>query len=306
MYHTEYQICTWPKFEEQIRDIRTAVFINEQQVPEELEIDEQDQTCLHIVALIEGIVVATGRLLDDGHIGRMCVLKGFRNQGIGLTMLELLIDAAEDKGIKEVKVNAQLTALSFYQQVGFHICSDTFVDAGIAHKSMSLYLEPVIGENKLELAFDNRELCKEIILSQIKQAKHQINIFTQNFEPELFNQPSIYHFIQHLITRNRRVKVRIICQDASLAVHEGHYLIRLAQNYTSFVEIRTPVTKELKGFQQSWLMVDDYAYCHIQNVTRYYGTACFNNRLKVKESLEFFNLAWEESEIDQTTRRLNV
>ncbi|HIF50158.1 MAG TPA: GNAT family N-acetyltransferase, partial [Thiotrichaceae bacterium] len=73
----------WQDRDSPLRHIRTIVFIEEQKVPVEMEWDEFDETCVHVIAKIEGDFIATGRLLDSGQIGRMAVLKPHRNMGVG-------------------------------------------------------------------------------------------------------------------------------------------------------------------------------------------------------------------------------
>lgn len=302
-----YKFCTWQDDEEDIKTVRFAVFIKEQQVPIELEIDEQDEHCLHLVAFADNKPVGTARLLEDGHIGRMCVLKDYRLQGIATELLNKLVQKALHKGMKKVVLNAQLSAIPFYEKAGFTICSDTFLDAGIEHKTMQFEQpQAILGDNKLTIDIDNKALSQEIVVSLIEQAKNSIALLSQNLEPSLYNQTEVCQAIQALITKNRKAKIRIICKNTQQATHQGHCLINLAQNLSSFIELRKPNTKEIQQFQQSWLLIDDMAYCKIKNIERYIGTASFNQKLIVKESLDFFNHAWENSEVDQQTRRLSL
>jgi len=127
---------------EAIKAIREAVFIEEQHVPVELEWDGLDEKCLHLLACNpHGNGVATARMLLDhstAHIGRMSVLKPYRHQGAGTSMLTSLLEQARLAGVKEVILNAQTTALGFYQRYGFVTVGDEFDDAGIPHYKMVL------------------------------------------------------------------------------------------------------------------------------------------------------------------------
>ena len=129
--------CYWNSDKQQLSDIRREVFINEQLVPDELEWDEFDQTAQHIIALNqENKAVATGRLKADGQIGRMAVLKSYRQQGIGSAILLVLLDIAQQQKLKSVYLHAQVSAVPFYEKHGFICHGDEFMDAGIPHKSM--------------------------------------------------------------------------------------------------------------------------------------------------------------------------
>ena len=117
--------------------VRYEVFVLEQQVPLEMEWDEMDAVCIHIVAYDEeGQAVGTGRLLPDGHIGRMAVRQPARGSGIGARMLEALVKAASNRGDKAVMLNAQTQAEAFYQRYGFVREGEVFMEAGIPHIHM--------------------------------------------------------------------------------------------------------------------------------------------------------------------------
>jgi len=117
--------------------IRLEVFVQEQQVPLEEELDARDAQCLHAVAYdADGQAMGTGRLLPDGHIGRMAVRKAWRGQGVGSLLLNALMDAARRRGDAEVVLDAQLHARPFYARHGFVEEGGTFMDAGIPHRVM--------------------------------------------------------------------------------------------------------------------------------------------------------------------------
>lgn len=163
-----------------------------------------------------------------------------------------------------------------------------------------------IGESNLVIELDNRALCQEVIASLIAQARQSVAIFSQRLEPELYNQRSICQSLKSLASHNKKANIRIICKDSRPAINQDHCMISLAQNLSSFAQIRKPTTPDISQFQSSWLLIDDIAYCKIKHIERYNGTACFSDRLTVKESLDFFNHAWEYSEPEQQTRRLNL
>jgi len=119
-----------------LRAVREQVFVREQAVPLELEWDEFDPLCQHVVAEDAGKAIGTGRLLPDGHIGRMAVLEAWRGQGVGSALLEALLRLAHDRGIRRVRLNAQSRAVGFYQRHGFVAEGQEFIEVGIAHRAM--------------------------------------------------------------------------------------------------------------------------------------------------------------------------
>lgn len=124
-----------------LQDLRRRVFIIEQQVPEELEWDDVDAVSVHALALDEeGQPIGTGRLLPDGHIGRMAVIPDWRRCGAGSALLQWLIAEARKQQFAVVHLHAQTHALGFYTRHGFIAHGDVYDEAGIPHRKMSLSL----------------------------------------------------------------------------------------------------------------------------------------------------------------------
>ena len=136
------RLADWITDHDAIGLVRRKVFIDEQEVPESLEWDGLDGTCIHVLALDKNNKpVATARMTPDGHIGRMSVLPEWRQQGVGSAMLKLLIDQALASGLASVRLNAQSNATSFYTRHGFEIRGSEFMDANIPHRKMILVLD---------------------------------------------------------------------------------------------------------------------------------------------------------------------
>ena len=134
------ELLGWPAAQEEAKRIRFVVFVEEQGVPADLEMDENDAESLHALAYADGQAIGTGRLLPDGHIGRMAVLKQWRGRGAGKAMLRRLIDAARRRGHREVALSAQVHALEFYRAEGFEPQGAVYEEAGIPHQAMRLRL----------------------------------------------------------------------------------------------------------------------------------------------------------------------
>lgn len=132
----EIQQVSWQKHKEDLSTIRRQVFIEEQNVPEELEWDEYDESSIHFLATIEQKVIAVARLKPDGQIGRMAVLAEYRKQGTGSKLLHFVLQVAASKKLDEVYLHAQTTAIPFYEKQGFIIQGDIFYEANIPHRGM--------------------------------------------------------------------------------------------------------------------------------------------------------------------------
>lgn len=140
-------IGDWDTMRAEAVPIRYCVFVEEQRVPAEIELDEHDALCIHVVARWDGIAVGTGRLLpvdSEGisHIGRMAVQKAFRSRGVGAAMLLALMDAARARGDRAIVLSAQFHALGFYRRYGYAEEGGIYLDAGIEHQSMRAVLQP--------------------------------------------------------------------------------------------------------------------------------------------------------------------
>ncbi len=127
----------WEGLGQAARSVREAVFVVEQGVPRELELDANDSRSRHVVARDAfGTPIGTGRLLPDGHIGRMAVLASWRGQGVGRALLERLLDEAGAAGMSSLALNAQVQACGFYGKFGFVEVGAEFIEAGMAHRAM--------------------------------------------------------------------------------------------------------------------------------------------------------------------------
>lgn len=120
--------------------VRTEVFVREQGIPAELEWDADDARSLHCVAYLDALPIATGRLLPDGHIGRMAVLAAHRRSGVGGAILRRLIDAARVRGDARVELSAQCYVVDFYARHGFVAQGAPYDEVGIPHQRMTLQL----------------------------------------------------------------------------------------------------------------------------------------------------------------------
>jgi len=129
---------SWENHQSELRAVRNAVFIEEQNVPRELEWDGMDETSIHFMAeTTAGDVIGTARLMPSGQIGRMAVLIQQRGHGIGRRLLDRAISSARQRGMEEVFLHAQSHALEFYQKAGFVADGEQFEEAGIPHRSMT-------------------------------------------------------------------------------------------------------------------------------------------------------------------------
>lgn len=138
---TRMRLGTWTELGADAGMLRTAVFVQEQRIPKELEWDEADAVAVHAVAYNRlGRPVATGRLLRHtpgvAKIGRMAVDRILRGSRLGRDVLNALMDAARARGDTEVMLHAQQSAIGFYRRLGYQHRGAPFEEAGIPHQEM--------------------------------------------------------------------------------------------------------------------------------------------------------------------------
>lgn len=132
------ELLDWESARERAAPLRHAVFVVEQNVPEASEIDDWDPQCVHALARdATGATVGTGRLLPDGHIGRMAVLKEARHLGVGSALLMALMAEARRRGHAHALLSAQTHAVAFYRRHGYAVVSGEYMDCGIPHVDMT-------------------------------------------------------------------------------------------------------------------------------------------------------------------------
>lgn len=140
----DVRLLAWDAAHRLARPVRETVFVQEQGVPLALEYDDLDAACDHAVVLdTDGRAVGTGRLIPDGRIGRMAVLREWRGRGVGAAILARLVERACERGMTRVTLSAQTHAAPFYARYGFVAHGETYIEAGIPHVGMARALADV-------------------------------------------------------------------------------------------------------------------------------------------------------------------
>ena len=128
------------KHAQTIRNIRNEVFTKEQNVDSSMDFDGLDDEAIHVLIACNNDFVGTGRMLKDGHIGRLAVLKEYRGQGLGNCIVKALIEEAVKWDLKRVYLGAQKHAIDFYRKLGFSAYGESFNEVNIEHVSMETFI----------------------------------------------------------------------------------------------------------------------------------------------------------------------
>ncbi|TAG44724.1 MAG: GNAT family N-acetyltransferase [Betaproteobacteria bacterium] len=137
----QVKTVTWQDDQSTLKDIRFEVFVEEQGVPAAEEVDRWDPLCIHAIAWVDGIAAGCGRLLPDGHIGRMAVRKPWRGRNIGAAVLEHLIERSRQRGDVRSVLSAQTHAIGFYEKFGYAAYGPEYLDCDIPHRDMQKFLK---------------------------------------------------------------------------------------------------------------------------------------------------------------------
>lgn len=132
---TRYEAAWW----DEIVALRLRVYVDEQAVPLEEELDDLDHVAIHWAALDEGRVVGTARLVlgdGDAKFGRLAIEKAWRRRGLGSRLLEVAVARARAAGAPRVILDAQIRVTALYEGLGFRAVGEVFLDAGIDHIRM--------------------------------------------------------------------------------------------------------------------------------------------------------------------------
>lgn len=222
----------------QLRAVREVVFVQEQGVPLELEWDDLDPHCHHVIARdAEGQPVGTGRLTPERKIGRMAVLADWRGRGVGDALLLALIDKARELGWRDLSLHAQASATGFYARHGFLPYGERFVEAGIDHQSMRRLLDAA---NPVE----THAAAISALLAVIGTARRELWIYSRELDPGLLDQPDVLAALRRFATGHG--VAHILLQDALTPQAAHAPLIGLSQRLPSafaFRVIEEPVDR---------------------------------------------------------------
>lgn len=312
--------ASWQFDETQIREVRTRVFIEEQQVPEEEEWDAHDATAQHFLASTsEGEAIGTARLTRDGltgHIGRMAVLESWRGQGVGDSLLRAALEFAAGLGLTEIRLMAQTHALAFYRRHGFSAFGEVFDDVGIPHRWMKRQLKapappqrrllprPAAGAaEKRHEDFEDRQGLTRGFQALISATRHELAIFTRTLEPRILDTPEMTSALRSLCTAGAPARVRVMIVDSRPAIAACHPWIALSQRLSSLIHFRRP-GKDHRDYPCAFGIADENHLLFRPFGDQYPGYFQQAHRREARRMLEFFDEAWGQGDDDPYFRRL--
>ena len=304
--------AAWSEYENELKALRTTIFIQEQNVPEEEEWDEldSDASTIHLLALWESKPVGTVRLLASGQIGRLCVLEGYRERGIAQQLLRQALNLAFARQQYNVFLFSQIPAIPLYERFGFRAEGNTFMDAGIPHKKMNLSISGI--EQLVTLYGDSVQRFSSLMDFQfhLKQmtffGRREMVILTRDLSPAMFSDTEFVEHVSELARRSRYSEIRILIQDTKPLVGVRHPLIELAQRLPTKIIVRK-CTLEPKNKEQGFIIVDREQLLFLNDERECYGFMNYSAKAESLNLLDDYNYLWQRhSAIEENFQRLHM
>jgi predicted GNAT family N-acyltransferase len=311
-FHVE--IADWSREDQRtaLLDLRGTVFIQEQGVPEQRERDGLDGDCWHVLARDDaGRPIGCGRLTPAHKIGRMAVLREWRGRGVGAALLRELVARARAQGWPEVALDAQVSAIGFYEREDFVAYGEEFEDAGLPHRAMRLGLLADTDETKPlrdlgVLPAGTRGETAEARRQLLGDARHRLSIYLPLLGNDSYASAEELAELRRIAISGRGAQIRILLHDPAAALRNDHRLVALAQRLSSAIQIRTPVEEADLAYISAYLLNDAGGYLFLPEADRAQGRAARHDRASQAPLQQHFDDVWERAEPASELQALGI
>jgi predicted GNAT family N-acyltransferase len=311
-FHVE--IADWSREDQRtaLLDLRGTVFIQEQGVPEQRERDGLDGECWHVLARDDaGRPIGCGRLTPAHKIGRMAVLREWRGRGVGVALLRELVARALAQGWPEVALDAQVSAIGFYEREDFVAHGEEFEDAGLPHRAMRLTLSTDADEAKPlrdigALPAGTRGETAEARQQLLSDARHRLSIYLPLLGNDSYASAEELAELRRVAISGRGAQIRILLHDPAAALRNDHRLVALAQRLSSAIQIRTPVEEADLAYISAYLLNDAGGYLFLPEANRAQGRAARHDRASQAPLQQHFDDVWERAEPASELQALGI
>lgn len=281
-----------------LRQVRETVFVQEQNVPAELELDAHDPLCQHVLAFADdGTPIGTGRLTPDRRIGRMAVLAPWRGRGVGEALLAALLQRAGELGWREITLHAQLPAQRLYARHGFLPYGERFVEAGIEHRSMRLLLGAA---NPVE----TRDAALAAMLGVIAGARRGLSIYSRELDPGLLDRGEVTTALRRFATGGG--VTRIVLHDPAAPQRALAPLIGLAQRLPSAFAFRAIEEPVDQTYASAYAVNDRDGWYYRTLGNRFDGETRLDGGPRARQLRAHFDPVWERARPCSEYRALGI
>lgn len=309
---------SWQQLGETCRQIRHKVFVEEQKISSKDELDDKDATSEHFLLFINERPVATARLTQDGHLGRLAVLKPLRGKGLAKKLLLRILEHCRRIDLKQVRLNAQLNAVNLYAQLGFKVSGEEYDEVGIMHVPMQLdFNAQLLDDTKLseqdlltalkatqQLRIQGNEQVYLAIKVLIQQASRSFCLESPSYISYWFDEASLAPLTK-IARRHEHSKVRFLLAETREFSRRTNPLLKLYQRATSYIEIRQSHL-HYQTKQQAYLLIDDRHLLWWPNQQQPRVELYSGEHREVLRFATQFKLHWEKSQAVKTLQNLNL
>ena len=314
----QVEVCDWANEidREGLLDVRASVFVLEQHVPREMEVDDDDPRSVHVLARAQdGTPIGSGRLTPEGRIGRVAVLRAWRGRLVGTMLLHTLLEQAQARRLAAVSIHAQRDAVPFWLRHGFASEGEEFEEAGIPHIVMQRPLDgmseperpsPPLPPEPVTLHASSREELIDITLRLLAGARHSMCVRVRELHPLLLNDTACLVELRRLAISGRGASIRILVEDLTRALQEGTRLLELAQRLSSVIEMRRPVEPADLAYGSAFMCVDTCGYLFRPQESEMVTTGSTYAPGHHAELMRLFEEVWARSEPWPELRALGI
>ncbi len=304
---------SWQTAHNQLRKIREKVFVEEQNVPVNEDIDGQDERAEHWLACIHGKPVGTARMLPGGIVGRMAVIKEQRGRGVGSAIMRQMINFAIKQNILQLTLSAQLHAIPFYEHFGFQLEGPVYRDAGIDHQQMCLplhlqqarYGHNIVDSERQRVRLDSDAAVIDAALTIARLAQKKIRILSDQLLPALYDNQRVCQALCQLVIQQRSAQIQVLLQDIDLVSRHTHQLHELSLRLPSHIEFRQ-LNEQTESLHREFMLVDDSRILYLKTEKPMTGYMVRHAPSEAKPLLDEFDLLWQHGETDPALRRLYI
>jgi predicted GNAT family N-acyltransferase len=314
----QVEVCDWANEvdREGLLDVRETVFVLEQHVPRDMEVDEDDARSVHVLArAADGTPIGSGRLTHDGCIGRVAVLRNWRGRDVGTVLLRTLLDQARARRLPTVSIHAQRDAVPFWVRQGFDSVGEEFEEAGIPHVKMRRAVDGAPEPERpaappppdpVALRATTREELIDTTLRLLAGARHSMCVRVRELHPLLLNDTACLVELRRLAISGRGASIRILAEDLTRALQEGTRLLELAQRLSSVIEMRRPVEPADLAYGSAFMCVDTCGYLFRPQESEMVTVGSTYAPGRHAELMRLFEEVWARSEPWPELRALGI
>ena len=312
-----FTVTDWASACEQLYALRRAVFVDELELSQPVELTQDDAEAQaqawHITVTHESSpeqIIAAARLLPDGEISRVVVAANWRSQGLGRALLNQVLQLADEKGITEVTVAAHRQVINFYRKLGFQTLGEEYRVADLPHRNMRLTLAKWRQQTPAEHAVAGVAESLETALALIENARREVRIYTPYLHPHLYGTTELSAALGRRVSHQPRIQCRMILPKANEWRRNCAPLSELIERLSALQLRAWPShePRERAEFSQGFLLADQDAMLLHSDPPRCSGFYRRQNGIgaDIKHLVSFFDDIWERSEPDVELRRLGI